>query len=138
MKIFILDFFRLIKKLEEKQYRTRKTKLIKINKMAENEKNGIKLPGIEISYPNTTIGLLSILTISMLIVFILLTILVWATPKNINEVTKFTQTIQKTEISRYRYSVDGKPEKLTERTQIQFMTPSRAIVTGKQIGRAHV
>ena len=92
--------------------------------MAENEKNGIKLSGIEISYPNTTIGLLSILTISMLIVFILLTILVWATPKNINEVTKFTQTIQKTEISRYRYSVDGKPEKLTERTQIQFMTPS--------------
>lgn len=92
--------------------------------MAENEKNGIKIPGLEISYPNTTNGLLSILIICISIILILLTILVWATPKNMSEVTKFTQAIQQTELSRYRYSVDGKSEKLTERTQIQFMTPS--------------
>lgn len=92
--------------------------------MSEDEKNGIKLPGVEISYPNTKIGVFSVLIICVTVVLILLIVFVWATPKNMREVTNFAETVQQTELSRYRYTADGKSEKLTERTQIQFMTPS--------------
>lgn len=87
--------------------------------MSETEKNGIKIPGFEFTYPKTTTGALSIFFISATIVLSLFIIFVWA--KNISDVAAAIHGIQ---ANAYRSSSDGEIRKLSSRTQIQFMTPS--------------